>query len=149
MGGGMGSMRGRGRQGDSAKMEGQRMPTQESLADQVEYRLDLLQEDLKLRPEQYNAWAAYSDRVKALAVDMTRERSRGMVVTTGTALQQIDRVADVARNRLTAIEDIIASARKLYDTLSPEQKLLADSRLATTLPPAMSGGPAAMAERPR
>ena len=150
MGGGMGGgMRGgRSRQqGDSMKGGEQRRQSQQNILDDVEYRLDLLQEDLKLKPEQFTAWAAFSDKTKAYATDLARERSRGRVDTPGTALQQINHAVDTARNHVTALEDIAAAAKALYDGLSPEQKTLADSRLALILPSPNAGRTSTVAER--
>jgi hypothetical protein len=50
------------------------------------------------------------------------------------SLARIDQTVDVARNRLTALEDIASAAKALYARLTPEQQSLADARLATTLP---------------
>lgn len=50
------------------------------------------------------------------------------------ALQQLDRAVDVARNRLTALEDIASAAKTLYGSLTPQQKSLADSRFTTIIP---------------
>ena len=141
-----GGMRGgRGSQG-SIPRDQQRPAMQENIADQVEYRMDLLQEDLKLRPEQYNPWVAYADKVKALAADIARERGRTVPMTSGNALQQIDQIVNAARNRLTALEDVASVAKVLYDSLAPEQKLLADSRIAMIIPAAAGFAPAAVSE---
>ncbi|HSN39762.1 MAG TPA: hypothetical protein VLT92_06160 [Burkholderiales bacterium] len=56
------------------------------------------------------------------------------------ALQQIDHVVDVARDRLTALEDISAAVRVLYDGLAPRQKSLVDSRLPSIIVPLTAGG---------
>ena len=112
---------------------------QESLAEQIGFRLNTVQDELNLRPDQFNAWAAYADKVKALTADITRERNRAFVKS--STVQQIDGIVDSARNRLTALQDIAASAKALYETLSPEQKPVADARLVTTIPDAFTGRP--------
>jgi hypothetical protein len=91
---------------------------------------------LKLSPNQQKLWDPYADKVRALTGDIVRERTRALAQTGAqlTAPQQIDHALDVARNRLTALEDIAVSAKALYAGLMPEQKLLADSRFATILP---------------
>ena len=50
-----------------------------------------------------------------------------------TAPKRLDALADVARNRLTAIEDIADAGKALYAALTPEQRTLADRRLALPL----------------
>ena len=64
-----------------------------------------------------------------------------------STVQQIDGIVDSARNRLTALQDIAASAKALYETLSPEQKPVADARLATTIPDAFTGRPSVATTR--
>ena len=57
-------------------------------------------------------------------------------------LQRLDHAVDVARNRLTAVEDIAAAAKKLYAGLTPEQQSIADPRLATAIAAAAISGSA-------
>lgn len=112
---------------------------QESLTEQIEFRLNTLQDELNLRPDQFNVWVVYSDKVKVLAADITRERNRAFVKS--SAVQQINSTIDSARNRLTALQDIAVSAKVLYDTLSADQKWVADAHLASTLPEVYTGRP--------
>ncbi|HSQ03725.1 MAG TPA: Spy/CpxP family protein refolding chaperone, partial [Burkholderiales bacterium] len=93
-------------------------------------RLGLLEDDLQLTGAQQAAWQRYADRVKAMANDIARERTRAEPAERQTVVQQIDRAVDVARNRLTALEDIAAAAKSLYGVLTPEQQTRADPRLA-------------------
>jgi hypothetical protein len=59
-------------------------------------------------------------------------------------------VVDAARNRLTALEDIATSAKILYGSLSPQQKVVADPRLATIVSAVVGAGSNAdRAERSR
>lgn len=106
----------------------------------VEHRLELLQEDLRLQPDQDNAWRAYAGKVRAYAADLARERAQPMRTSDGgtNALVQIDRLVNIERNRLTAMEDIASVARVFYDGLTPEQRILADARMAAIIP--MAGG---------
>ncbi len=125
---------------------------QEDAVSLTEYRLQLLSEDLKLTSVQQPLWDAYADKVSALAADISRERGRLQATLQLKALQRIDQSVDVARNRLTALEDIASAAKALYGRLTPEQQSLADARLATTLPTntvaGVGGAPEAKA-RPR
>ena len=125
---------------------------QEDAVSLTEYRLQLLREDLKLTSVQQPLWDAYADKVSALAADISRERGRLQATLQLKALQRIDQSVDVARNRLTALEEIASAAKALYGRLTPEQLSIADARLATTLPTntvaALGGAPDARV-RPR
>jgi hypothetical protein len=94
----------------------------------VQYRLELLEEDLRLRPDQDAVWAAYRDRVLKLADDIQRA-ARTALGGEMPAPQRLDRLADIARDRLTALEDIGDAGRNLYAVLSPAQKSVADKRM--------------------
>lgn len=107
---------------------------QEDAVSLTEYRLQLLREDLKLTSVQQPLWDAYADKVSALAADISRERGGLRATLQLKALQRIDQSVDMARNRLTALEEIASAAKALYGRLAPEQQALADARLATTLP---------------
>ena len=143
---------GRPRQGDGPGARGgQRIPAEnpdENFGNQVEYRLELLREDLRLEPAQQGRWRTLAGQVVAFAEDLNRERRPEGGSTQGTALQQIDRTVDVARNRLTALEEIGVAAKNLYDVLTPEQRTLADARLAGIIPSPAAGRPAGTEQGP-
>ena len=102
---------------------------QVTLQSTVKYRLELLEEDLRIRPEQQKAWANYRDRVLRLADDAQRS-TRTALTGDMPAPQRLDRLGDIARDRLTAIEDIVDAGKNLYAVLTPGQKAVADRRLA-------------------
>ena len=95
----------------------------------VQYRLELLEEDLRLQPDQRGAWQAYRERVLRLAEDSQRT-ARMALESDLSAPKRLDRLADIARDRLTAIEDIVDAGKNLYAVLTPGQKAVADRRLA-------------------
>jgi hypothetical protein len=99
-----------------------------------------LHEDLKLTPQQEPLWEAYLEKIRALGNDIARER-RPLGSGAGNVTQQIDRMVDIARNRLTALEDIAQAAKDLYAKLTPEQQPAANPRLANlmTMPLANRG----------
>jgi hypothetical protein len=91
-----------------------------------------LEDELKLTPNQHAVWNAYSDKVLRLADDMTRSQfatRTSSKLTEGTAVQQLDQLAGGARNRLTAMEEIVEAGKALYGTLTSEQKAIADRKL--------------------
>ena len=125
---------------------------QEDAVSLTEYRLQLLREDLKLTSVQQPLWDAYAGKVSALAADISREQGRLRATLQLKALERIDQSVDVARNRLTALEEIASAAKALYGRLTPEQQTIADARLATTLPTNTVAGPGGAADsraRPR
>ncbi|MEO6564404.1 MAG: Spy/CpxP family protein refolding chaperone [Casimicrobiaceae bacterium] len=64
---------------------------------------------------------------------MTGRRNLREANTATTAPQRLDALADGARNRLTAVEDIVDAVKALYALLTPEQRNVADRRLALPL----------------
>lgn len=102
---------------------------QMTLQSAVQYRLELLEEDLRLRPEQQKAWLNYRERVLRLADDTLRS-ARTALAGTMPAPERLDRLSDIARDRLTAIEDIVDAGKQLYAVLTPGQQGVADRRLA-------------------
>jgi len=98
----------------------------------VQTQLDQLEDDLKLTPAQRGAWTAYADKVQKLADATARSRFDARTAAPGpsSALPQLDQIAGGMRSRTTAVEEIVDLARALYATLTPEQKAIADPRLA-------------------
>ncbi|HYT15696.1 MAG TPA: Spy/CpxP family protein refolding chaperone [Burkholderiales bacterium] len=136
----MGSRRGSGRVGPDRAAKAQEKP--QNSVDQLALILAELQEDLKLTANQQAAWDAYVRDVEALASDVARERDRTKEVMQMKVLQRLDHAVDVARDRLTAVEDIAAAAKKLHAGLTPEQQSVADPRLATAIAAAADSGTA-------
>lgn len=119
----------------------------EARPDQLEELLEELREDLKLERAQQPLWDSYAEKVRALVLDIARERGRAQEIEKQPPLKRLDHGVDVARDRLTALEDIAAAARALYSRLSPEQQRTADPRLATLVPAVAMGQPP-LPERP-
>jgi len=132
--GGGGTAGGRAGKGSARGPAGdERDPTQTAalagVAEQARYQLREFEEDLKLAPAQRPAWAAYSDKVLKLADDVSRTRN-AVRFPKGPAPEQLDFIAETLRNRLTAIEDIVDAGKSFYAVLTPDQKAIADGRLA-------------------
>jgi hypothetical protein len=105
---------------------------------QIEVTLHEFHEDLKLNGEQEAAWDAYVERIRALMSDIARENVQRAKAQVGV-LQRVDRIVDMARDRLTAVEDIAVSAKSLYARLTPAQQQAADPRLANVIAIALAG----------
>jgi hypothetical protein len=129
-GGGMGGM-GRGTGGPKGGREPRPdvVPiVRRHLPDEVDERLYRLEEDLRLSPEQQPSWARYADTVRQTAQDIERDRSRNDLRESLPVPERLDRIVETSRNRLTALEDVAASAKALYQVLSPPQRQIGDSR---------------------
>lgn len=148
-GGGMG----KGDMGSKSGMDRGGAEKGEPRVNLLEVTANELHEDLKLTPVQLPLWESYLEKVRALGNDVVRERTqRPAGINSGrTVTQQIDRVVDVARNRLAALEDIAQAAKDLYAKLTEEQQTTANPRLANlmTMPLAQAeGGPGSPGGRP-
>jgi hypothetical protein len=102
-----------------------------NLPELVNIRLSQLEEDLQFTPAQMPLWKTYRERVQ----DMLEDIRRGSRVSASetTAPKRLDALADMARNRLTAVEDIVDAGKSLYASLTPAQKEIADRRLPLPL----------------
>jgi len=160
-GGGMGGSMGGGRSGAPPGERGKACDTGERAEagkgpmgnppapmsrEQLQYQLDALQADLRLAPEQAAQWQPFAERVLALEADLSRQRSRSISASdmepkgqAADGIRQVARAVDTARNRLTALEDIEASNRALYQSLQPDQKTMANARLGAFLAPLLRG----------
>lgn len=108
-----------------------------SAADRFRRDLQETAQALELSPQQRVLWEAYQDKVVALMNDINKiEPYRP---PRQTAVQQIGRKVDLARNRLAAIEEVQEAADRLYEALTDEQRQIADQRLAGTLPNLYAG----------
>jgi hypothetical protein len=101
----------------------------------VQTQLDQIEDELKLTPAQRGAWNAYADKVQKLADEVARIRFEARTATPAStsAPQQLDRVATDMRSRVAFVDEIVALGHAFYATLTPEQKVVADRRLALPL----------------
>lgn len=106
-----------------------------NMAELVTMRMGQLEEDLNLRPDQLGPWKVYRDRVMQMLDDQGRAMRSATAYSAieTSAPKRLDALADAARNRLTAVEDIVDAGKALYASLTPEQRTLADRRLALPL----------------
>ncbi len=120
-----------------------------SLTGQVQLVLDKLEDELRIGAHQQKAWDLYATRIRKFADDLTRARYSARDVQDGgtSATQQFNRLAEIASNRLTAVEEIIDAGRAVYDALGPEQRKLADKDLVILPLRLLSGSAAGTAIR--
>jgi len=142
-GGGSGGRGSRGAPGEAGRgaIQTPRPTSAGDIVELIEFRLGMLEEDLRLTPGQTRDWDTYARRVHAAAEDLVRTRPTAQSIALPTAQQQINHAVDSARNRLTALEDVAAASKVFYDTLGNEQKMLFDSR-ANSIVSVIAGGTA-------
>lgn len=135
------------RAGGTAERPNDERPPGPNLNELVAVRMSQLEEDLRLQPQQGAAWLRFRDSVQRLLDD--RRRTARTTAAEATAPQRLDAIADGARNRLAAVEDVVDAGKALYALLTPEQRSVADRRLALPLatlagtePPAAERGAA-------
>jgi hypothetical protein len=111
--------------GDDARMINANLP------ELVHMRLSQLEEDLNVMPAQMPLWKTYRAKVLAMLDDARRDTR--VLASESTAPKRFDALSDMARNRLTAVEEIVDAGKALYASLTPDQKSVADRRLALPL----------------
>ena len=122
--------------------------------EQTEHELALLEADLQLQSQQIEPWRWFAGKVSDYAGELSRERARmdvrGPAEAPSGGLQHFKQLTEAARTRLSRLEDIQSAANKLYATLSPDQKKIADSRIVTMLasfPTEVSAGDGGSSDR--
>ena len=101
--------------------------------------LEQLRLALALTPQQQLFWLAYLDSLEAYTQLHDRRRP-APAAGAETATRQFAHLIDQLQNRLAALEDIETAVVKLYASLTPEQRKLADRQLYPTLPVFASAG---------
>jgi len=93
-------------------------------------RLDMFKSELKITATQEPLWQAFADKAKA-------EAGKGMAAMRDqkadeklTAPERMSRMNTLMKERLAAMEGVTESFKRLYDSLTPEQKLVADQHAA-------------------
>ena len=106
----------------------------------AEARLAALKAELKITSAQESAWQMFTDKARQQAEGM-RARRAAMGQAMSTPLSAPDRLAyrtEMMRSALASREVMNVAVHDLYAILTPEQKALADQRLARGM---MGGGP--------
>jgi hypothetical protein len=109
--------------GDMVKMMAQR-------ADQ---RLEGLRSELKITDQQQPLWQAFSEKTKS-------EMGKGMAAmrdgadTKLSAPERMEKMQSSMKDRLAAMESVNESFKRLYASLSAEQKIIADAHFAKMTP---------------
>jgi hypothetical protein len=97
----------------------------------VTIRLAQLEEDMNFTAAQLPLWNKYKSSVMQMVDDV--KRGARVSASETNAPKRLDALADMARDRLTAVEDIVDAGKALYAVLTPQQQTVADRRLALPL----------------
>jgi len=100
-----------------------------SPAARVEGRLAALKTELKITAEQESAWQAFEGKARALAGAMQHRRA-GTAPAKPTAPERLAQRAAFAKQGAARLESMSVAVKDLYDVLTPEQKAIADQRMA-------------------
>jgi protein CpxP len=124
-------MMGRGHDRDGHAMRGQRdgRGAGVSPAARVEGRLAALKSQLKITSDQESAWQAFEGKAKAMAGSMQTRRAE-MTPAKLTAPERLAQRAAFAKEGAANLESMSAAVKVLYEVLTPEQKAIADQRMA-------------------
>jgi len=120
---------GRGAMGPGMRGEGPGRGAGFSPAAMVDGRLAALKTELGITSGQDSAWQAFAAKAKG-QVDAMQAQRATMTATRQTAPERLAQRAAFAKQRATNLDTMSAAVKDLYETLTPEQKAIADQRLA-------------------
>ena len=95
--------------------------------------LAALKVELKITPDQDQAWQAFAARAKTRAEAMPARRAQMIAQMSAANQSAPDRLAqrtEFAKQRIADMETMTAAVKELYAALTPEQKAIADQHLA-------------------
>ncbi len=98
-------------------------------ADLLQRRLAMIKVDLRITPAQEGDWQEFSSTVTKVATRAIAARKQLMENRPQTLPQQLDRRDEIMKQRLVDMQDIDTAAKKLYEKLTPDQKIIADTEL--------------------
>jgi len=120
---------GRGAMGPGMRGEGPGRGAGFSPAAMVDGRLAALKTELGITSGQDSAWQAFAAKAKGQVETMQNQRA-AITATSQTAPERLAQRAAFAKQRATNLDTMSAAVKDLYETLTPEQKAVADQRLA-------------------
>jgi hypothetical protein len=101
--------------------------------------MDAFADELQLQPAQQSAFNDYRQRMLQFAGDIERAENGGIRVGAGAAPKQLEALSDVVHDRALAVDDIVTAVNTLYPLLNPQQRHIADGKMAWMLSSLMEG----------
>ena len=108
-------------------MMGERMKMMGDPAARVEQRLSQFKSQLNPTAQQEPLWAAFAEKAKAGAgqgMKAMREKAQQPM----PAPERMTQMIGIMKERVAALESVSESFKRLYDGLTPEQKVIADKQ---------------------
>ena len=96
----------------------------------VDKRLSVLRDELKLNRDQQQAWSVYAEQTRSNVKDMKDRMDEAMRDQPQTAPERFDRHIALMKARLANFEKMDDALKQLYAALTPEQKTIADRHFA-------------------
>jgi periplasmic protein CpxP/Spy len=94
----------------------------------VEQRIASLHSQLKITPAQEGQWNAFAEVMRENGATMgDRYRQRAATAKSQSALDNMTQYADLAQAHADGVKKLVTAFEPLYNSLSPEQKKLADA----------------------
>lgn len=93
----------------------------------ADQRLSQLKSQLKLNSQQEPLWMSFAEKMKAEAgqgMKAMHEKAKEPM----TAPERMSQMMGMMKERMTAMESASESFKRLYDTMTPEQKAIADKQ---------------------
>ncbi len=100
-------------------------------ADDVETRIKTLHDQLKIKPEQQQAFNNVAEVMRANANAMKELRAKVQQPASANALEQLNSYAAVVDAHSEGVHKFIPAFQTLYDSMSDQQKKTADAVLRT------------------
>lgn len=95
----------------------------------VEARLAAFKAELRIGSDQESAWQAFAAKLKEQAEGLRARWTKGYAPAQ-TAPERLAQRAEIARERAAAAQAFTRTVKELYAALTPEQRAIADRRLA-------------------
>jgi Spy/CpxP family protein refolding chaperone len=96
----------------------------------MQKRLEKLKAELKIQPNQENAWGAYAAKVNEQGEKMKSHHQQARANTTLTLPEQLDQRNAFMKQRQASMEDMTVTLKALYSELTPEQRSVMDKHFS-------------------
>ncbi|HVK56686.1 MAG TPA: Spy/CpxP family protein refolding chaperone [Burkholderiales bacterium] len=96
----------------------------------MQKRLDKLKAELKIQPNQENAWGTYAVKAKEQGEKMKSHHQQAQANTTLTLPEQLDQRNAFMKQRQASMEDMAVTLKALYAQLTPEQRTVMDKHFS-------------------
>ena len=110
-------------------------------AARADQHLNRLKADLKLTPQQEPLWQAFAEKARAEAGKGMAAMRDGAQDLSLSAPERMARMTEIMKQRVTVMESVHAAFKQMYDSLSTEQKRVADIHAARMGPMGHHHGP--------